>query len=864
MGKPEDLGGNAATGGAAVPQGHVPGGHAGANAAARAVQPGAAPPLADETAPAAAVFDPLAPGPLLSAEPAPRPPALRRMLVAMVIAALLPMGLFAAFLFYYLWQSQQALRDQEQLARVRTMAALVQSELNSSIRRLELLSKSPLLSDATLPAFYRQVQQTLPDNPDWTNILLISRESQLFNALLPYGENLPRLGDQAYQRDAFNTGKPTVSDLFLARSRPVMTVDIAVPVTRNGRVAYLLIAGLKPDRMAEMLRHMSSDESIGAIYDRNLRYIARTRDQATYFSQLPTPVLEGRMRGGHEGVARGISKEGTATFTAWAPLANGWWVALGTPVEASDRALTQYIALLGSVWLLMILVGLIMARILWKRIDESLAATGEAAVRRAAGEMAPFPQSTFAELASLSQVIDRLFTRERAARAQAEAANQAKDEFLAMLGHELRNPIGAISNAVHILDFEERRAGSGAGAAARQEPQAGRVEGDLRRFTLRGEGAGDERRGDAPSQEAYRAAPPAHGAHRAATPDGGRRLALGVITRQSAVLKRMIDDLLDLGRVLTGKVTLELKPMDLAQSVRNAVEGMNAAGRMGEHQLDVDTEPAWISGDPARIEQILTNLVLNAVNHTPPGGGIRVFLMRAPARARLSPTGAPEMAAYGDAVIVVADDGIGIAPETLPRVFDMFFQERQQVDRPKSGLGIGLTLVQRLTEMHNGEVTAESAGLGQGARFTVRLPAIAPPVQGGAPAPVPQAAMRRVLLIEDNPDGRETLQAALQIEGHMIETAADGPTGIELLKTFHADAAIVDVGLPGMDGYEVAREIRAAHTLGLNGKPILLIALTGYGLAEDQRRAREAGFNAHLVKPADFKALAVLLQEGAA
>jgi len=750
-----------------------------------------------------------------STQPSPaQPPAapavtIRRSLVFIVIAALIPIGLFSAVLFYMLWQNQQEARDQEQLARVRTMAALVQSEVNSSINRLELLARSPLLSRESLPAFYAQLQMLLPDNEDWANLLLISREEQLINARIPYGTALPRLGDAPYQAQAFGTGKPSVSDLFRARTRPVDTLDIAVPVMRESKdgksgkpePAYLLIASLKAEHFTGLLGNMTGNDSVTALLDRNLRIIARTRGQETYAGQSAGGALAPAMRLAPEGVVRSVTKDGVASYTAWARLPAGWYVITAVPAEQGEAALARSLALLLGLWLLALLTGLIMARLLYRRIDRSLIATVEVANLRARGQSAAFPDATFGELVELSGAIDTLFEQERHARGEAEAANHAKDEFLAMLGHELRNPIGAITNASHLL--------------AREIPGS-----------------------------------------------PGDKLARRVIERQTANMKRMIDDLLDMSRVLSGKISLETSPIDLATSVRGAVETFAATGKTAEHIVETHLDPVWIQGDPARIDQILTNLVGNAVNYTPPGKHIRITLARDAARPVIGRAGAAAISSDGDAVLAVSDEGVGIAPQTLPRVFDLFFQETQRPDRPKSGLGLGLTLVRRLAQLHGGSVTAESPGLNRGTTFTVRLPAIATPLMQKEQAAPTAAGGRRVLIIEDNEDARDTLSTLLEIEGHTLATAADGPEGLQELKQFHADAVIIDVGLPGMDGYEVARAIRAAGGKTAGGQPLLLIALTGYGLPEDQKRARDAGFDAHFVKPADFDKLAALLARG--
>jgi CheY-like chemotaxis protein/anti-sigma regulatory factor (Ser/Thr protein kinase) len=293
------------------------------------------------------------------------------------------------------------------------------------------------------------------------------------------------------------------------------------------------------------------------------------------------------------------------------------------------------------------------------------------------------------------------------------------------------------------------------------------------------------------------------------------------------------------------------------------VETSNATGRSAQHALTVDAARVWVSGDAARLDQVLTNLLANALSHTPAGGAIAIELRHE----------------RGEAVLSVTDSGAGIDARVLPRVFDLFFQDEQRSDRPRSGLGIGLTLVQRLVLLHSGTVSAASDGPGRGARFTVRLPAVAAPAVAPEAVAPPPPAGRRVLVIDDHQDARESLAIALQLEGHQVEQAGTGAEALRRLETFAADAAVVDIGLPGMDGYTVAREIRAralapvaaavanapasgAATGVLASAPHvpLLIALTGYGLPEDRRRAAEAGFDAHLVKPADFERLLQLIE----
>jgi PAS domain S-box-containing protein len=366
----------------------------------------------------------------------------------------------------------------------------------------------------------------------------------------------------------------------------------------------------------------------------------------------------------------------------------------------------------------------------------------------------------------------QLEAEREARRREVERESRAKDEFLAMLGHELRNPLGTITNTLGVLNHV----------------------------------LGDEQT---------------------------RRLS-AIIGRQATHLTRLVDDLLDVARLTSGKIDLRLATSDLRALASRCADSFTEAGRTTAHRLVVEGDAAWVKGDPARLEQIISNLVDNALKYTPAGGEVRIVTARE----------------GGDAIVRVEDTGEGMRADLLPKVFDLFAQEPQALDRARGGLGLGLTLVKRLVELHSGSVAASSAGPGCGSQFTVRLPAVpAPAEQAVAPA-APAAGRgprRRVLIVEDNADARESLSLFLQLAGHEVDTSEDGPRGLDKLKTFRPDVAVIDVGLPGMDGYEVARAIRERE----DGTRMWLIALTGYGQAEDQRRALDAGFDVHLTKPID-------------
>jgi CheY-like chemotaxis protein len=350
-------------------------------------------------------------------------------------------------------------------------------------------------------------------------------------------------------------------------------------------------------------------------------------------------------------------------------------------------------------------------------------------------------------------------------------ADRRKDDFLARLAHELRNPLAPIVHALHLLD----------------------------RVAVHG-------------------------------PQGVQLRE--IMTRQTRHLGSLVDELLDVSRIRLGKLILRPQPLDLREIARRSFEALQVSRPAEEHEtsLSLGPEPVVVNGDPARLEQVVDNLLQNAVKYTPAGRPIHL---------------AVERTAH-EAILRVQDHGIGIDPEMLPRIFQLFTQADRSLDRAQGGLGLGLALVRALVERHGGSVTAESAGLGHGSLFTVRLPlsASSPPAAVGGPSrrrPRPT----RILVVEDNPDAREALRGVLEMEGHRVAAAVDGADGIELSAAFRPEIAFIDIALPALDGFEVARRLRARD----EAKKMVLVAVTGRGQPEDRRKAQAAGFDAYLVKP---------------
>jgi signal transduction histidine kinase len=362
------------------------------------------------------------------------------------------------------------------------------------------------------------------------------------------------------------------------------------------------------------------------------------------------------------------------------------------------------------------------------------------------------------------------------ARQQLQTADRQKDEFLAMLAHELRNPLAPIYAASEFLS-----------RTLAEQPQA--------------------------------------------------QVAIATIKRQATQLTRLVDDLLDVSRITQGRIDLQRETLDLSRVIAQAVETVEPLIREKRHRVFITTsyQALYVSGDFVRLAQCFINLLTNAAKYTDVGGQIRI----------------ETRAEDGSAVIDVMDSGVGMSPELLPRVFDLFVQSDRTLDRSQGGLGIGLSVVKRLVEMHGGEVGARSAGVGHGSTFEVRLPLVTPIPATHPETEATKAAPRRVFIVDDNVDAADTLAMLLELEGHEVRAVHNPGDAIEQIEGFRPDVALVDIGLPDIDGYELVQRLRQRPAMAA----VRFVAVTGYGQLEDRRRVRDAGFDDHLVKPVSMPAL---------
>ncbi|HUP98752.1 MAG TPA: ATP-binding protein [Usitatibacter sp.] len=714
---------------------------------------------------------------------------LRRRLLLLVAAALLPLAATAGLALYDLYVQQRMQAERSVLEVARALSTAVDAELRRTVSVLDALGTSASLERGELSVFQDRARRMHKAQEHWGSLLLHDRTGKrLFNTGVAPGTEVMDVVERASFDRVLAERTPAVG-MLRRGPRGNWGVPVRVPVLRNGELLYVITAVLRPEAILAVLQRTGvPSDWVVAVSDRSGTRIARTASFAQTVGTPFSPTLRQMMeQGGREGTGVTDNSEEVAVFTAYTRTPEtGWVTAVGLPVSAVVSEARQSFMTLGGGIVLSIALGVLVALLIARSINVPMAQLREVALRAGRGRTLELPATDIRELQDVGQALaeserermqaeaerENLLHSEQQARAVAEAANRAKDEFLAMLGHELRNPLGAISNATAVL----------------QHP---------------------------------------------ATDETRRQDARDIIARQVAHLTRLTDDLLDAGRAVMGKIVLQRRPIDAAATARQALATLRTSGRTHNHVIRDDLEPAWVDADGIRLDQVLSNLVINAVKYSPAGSTIHVSV---------KPEG-------HDAVIRVRDEGIGIPPELAPRVFDLFVQGDRPLDRSMGGLGIGLTLVRRLAEMHGGSAEVRSEGDGKGSEFIVRLPAIpAPAGDAKTPALEATANARHVLIVEDNDDARETLRVLLELSGHRVHAEPDGERGLETALRLKPEVMLVDVGLPRMDGYELARRVRAA-----DGWPVrpLLVAVTGYGQPADRAMALAAGFDSHLPKPVE-------------
>jgi signal transduction histidine kinase len=708
--------------------------------------------------------------------------ALPRRVFLVAVASLVPVAILSFALLFSNARDQQERLYRSAEDMVFAVINAVDAELKSSIAALDALAVSPRLARGDLEGLRKEALDLMERRPAWLNIVVANAHKQVMNARLAFDAPLPEVVVPEMVAETMRTQRPVIGNVMMTPQLDTYAFAVQIPYARGGKVRYVLTAVIRPESLLELLDLKNlAQQGVIAVLDRNDLVVARSLNHEQAVGRLASAGLVQLIHTAPER-GRGLTHtiEGLPVYTVFRRSAySGWAVGMGISQHSIDAPLKRSYLLFGGSLVLSILLGLCMALLVGQTIVRPIQELEASAASVGRGEAPAMPTTRLQEVRRVAVALEAahgereaLFQREREARVAAEKASKAKDEFLAMLGHELRNPLAAITNATSLIERQR----------SNLEPHAA--------------------------------------------------AATAIIGRQARHLARLTDDLLDAGRVILGKVSLMRVPVDLAAAVRATLDGLRSTGRLATHDVSADLLSAWVFADPTRVDQIVSNLLTNALKYTPAGGSISVTTRRD----------------QNSAVLCVSDTGIGLEPELLPHVFELFVQGERALDRAQGGLGIGLTLVHRLTELHSGTVDAHSAGSGQGAVFTVRLPAIDAPSEAARPvAGLVTRVARDVALVEDNDDARLSLRMLLELDGHTVYEAADGRQGIDLIAQ-HAtiEIAFIDIGLPGMDGFEVAREVRA-----MRGARLRLVAMSGYGAEKDITRGMEAGFDAYIVKPVD-------------
>ena len=729
---------------------------------------------------------------------------LERRLLLVALAGLLPLALLSSFTLFQSTRDHKQQLIQSAQDTMRAVMTAVDSEMHLSVAALDALATSPRLTQRDFVTFQAEARDLLASRPNWANIVLVDRSSQLMNAQLPVGAELPRHVDPESIEAVFRTGLPVVGNMVFGPVVKTPVFAVYIPVRRGAEVPFVLCAVVRPHSIREVVIQQNIPaDGVVVIVDRRSNVVARSlRHDELVGKPAAQGLVESMRNGPQEGWTTTKTLEGVQVYSAfYRSSTTGWTAAIGTPTGALDGPLQRSFVVLFCAILISVAIGLGAAFAMGRRIVQPMRELELAAIAVGQGHAPLMPHTDLPEIRRAATAMEAARHAqeallesergakdvERRARVMAETANKAKDELLAMLGHELRNPLAAITAASQVLERLER---ADAAANPSVKEKAGR--------------------------------------------------AKEIIARQARHLGRITDDLLNAGGIMTGKVQLDRRPADLAHIVNHVVSALPAA-RLAGQELKVEAESVWVDADASRIDQVVTNLVNNALKYTPSPGVISVSVRRE----------------GDDAVLRVRDSGLGMEPDLLPRVFDLFVQGARALDRAEGGMGIGLAVVRRLVELHGGRVQAHSEGPGRGSEFVVYLPRIEsltahPSLEDAAQA----AASRKIVIVEDIDEVRHMLREWLEIEGHEVVEANDGPSGIATILRESPQVALIDIGLPLTDGYGVARAVRA-HC----GSGVRLVAMSGYGQQDDMARGLQAGFDAYLVKPVDPQVLKALLLE---
>jgi signal transduction histidine kinase/CheY-like chemotaxis protein len=719
-----------------------------------------------------------------------------RIFIALMVAAImLPLVLASAFAVNQIRLEEKAASLASLHKTVDAISLIVDRDIQSSIAAMMALGNSEHLQTGNFEAFYAQAKAINRTSNSWV-ALLRPDGTQVLNTAVPFPAP-PSAGSPSTAVDkVLTTQKPFVSDVFVGPRTGHQLVAVYVPTSAVGSTKYVIAQGFSLAHWKDIAKQQDMPAVwIVAVIDRAGRFIARNHKSDEFLGRPARPELVAAAADKDQGLIRHSTMEGIESYDAFNHSElTGWTIAVAAPVTSIDAPIIRAVQTATAGFLLALMVSGVLAAAFGRRFVSAVQNASAAAVALGQGQSPRrVAHTSIVEVDVLNQSLanaGELLAKERQARQEAEAErerlllvehqayeaiqqeNTAKDHFLAMLGHELRNPLAAISGAVEVL-------------------------------VLANQGTTDSNH------------------------------HLNIIKRQNRHLIHIIDDLLDMSRLMAGKIVLNLRPLNLAECLQNCVDGLKAAQRVNNHSINITAEPVWIDADPVRIEQIFINLIGNALKFSATGSSINIDLQQEGSQA----------------VLRVQDKGTGMTPELIDQVFEPFIQGPPPVSGDHGGMGVGLALVKQLVGLHGGTVTVASVGLNQGSTFICHFPAVPAPIGEAASVAsdltAPQS--RTLLYVEDNADVRSVMSEMLRLSGYEVTEAANGKDAFAALAVQRPDAMLLDIGLPDMNGYEVARQIRLMPARS----DIPIIALTGFGQSRDKDASTQVGFNAHLVKPVD-------------
>jgi signal transduction histidine kinase/ActR/RegA family two-component response regulator len=720
--------------------------------------------------------------------------SLRSRLLALALACTIPVALCAAAALFMLLRSEENNALDRARQTNRQTAIAVEVTLNRSFAVLSAMAQSPLLDTDNLDAYNDLLNRTLPLMPGWRSLLIATPDGHVVKRVSPHEGTAPTGPTEPSSfASMLENPRPIVGQLGKGPSG-TWAIPLRIPVVRDGTLKYVLTAPLMTSSIEEVLSlsNLPPGWTVG-VFDTNGRRIARMPSASLATGDLIAPDVFAMVEaGGNEGSGVKRTLDGTETYTAYLRLpAFGWTVATAIPTAEVATKVANAALLYGSGLLLSLLIASGGALIFARRISGPIAELRGAAFALGQGKM---PQPLRTQIVEINDVHLAL----QDSGITLKQSQQTREEALADLGKA--------NDAL--------------------------IEADLRKDAYIATLAHELRNPLVPIRQATALL-------QRTDNEADRASCLNLIQQQTDHMRRLLDDLFDVSRTTQGKVALRLEQVELVTTLQDSLSFIATSAAQKRLKLtDVLPEfPLYIEGDRLRLQQVFTNLLDNAVKYTPPGGSIHVLVRCVDSQVEID----------------IADSGIGIPDDKFEGIFEMF-RQLAPTGFESGGLGVGLALARDLVQRHNGRISVDSGGLGQGSIFTVSFPLSAhqaQPVQPGLPEPASTNLTRRIVVADDNHDIVFVMQALLESEGHVVRVAYNGQEAVSLCREEMPEVGLFDIGMPELNGLQAAQAVRGLP----GGDAAFLVAISGWGRAEDVENATRAGFDRHLVKPANVDEL---------